>query len=64
MVSTESSHFLRLYRHYDHGFLYSAGGIENQPNVYLEAMEVIAAELSQIRRDELEKLRDGKKGPG
>lgn len=64
MVSSESSHFLRLYRHYDAGFLYAAGGIENQPNVYLEAMECIGAELARIRRDEMEKIREGKKGAG
>lgn len=60
MVSDESYYFLRLYRHYDAGFLYSAGGVECQPNAYLEAMEAIGSEYGRIRRDDMEKAREGR----
>ncbi|MFS1525316.1 hypothetical protein ACL7TT_14595 [Microbulbifer sp. 2304DJ12-6] len=41
MVTAHSARLLHLHQHYRAGHLYVAGGIADQPNVYLEAMAVI-----------------------
>lgn len=41
MVTDESRFLLRLYRHYKNGLLAVSGGVLDQPNYYLEAMETI-----------------------
>lgn len=47
MITPESSWFLRLYRHYKNHLLPHAGGLLDQPNAYLEAMEVIDAAVNR-----------------
>jgi len=39
--------FMRLYRHYRSGWLPYAGGLMEQPNIYLEAMETIDAQVEK-----------------
>lgn len=42
MITERSRFFLRLYSHYKNKHLVNAGGILDQPNIYLEAMELIS----------------------
>lgn len=55
MISADSHRFLRLHKHYDKGLLPHAGGICDQPNLYIEAMECLehafAGIESERRRD-------------
>jgi len=44
MITDLSMFFARLYRHYKNGILYHGGGFADQPNKYLEAMELIETE--------------------
>jgi len=53
---------MRLYRHYKNNVLPYAGGILDQPQVYAEAMEVLAARESVLRAEELERLRRQQQG--
>jgi hypothetical protein len=45
LVTADSLHLLSLYRHYKAGHLYAAGGIENQPALFLTAMLTIEGAL-------------------
>ena len=47
MITERSMSFLRLYRHYKNGWLPYTGGLLDQPNIYLEAMEIIDAQVEQ-----------------
>ena len=42
--------FAELYGHYQEGHLYRAGGIEDQPNIYLQAMSVMANAFEKARK--------------
>lgn len=41
MITDRSHTYIRLYRHYKNGLLPLAGGVLEQPNTYLQAMEII-----------------------
>ncbi len=41
MVDPDTWYQFRLYRHYKNGILLTGGGILDQPNRYLEIMELI-----------------------
>lgn len=41
MISDQSDFFLRMHKHYVKGILIKSGGLMEQPNKYLEAMEII-----------------------
>lgn len=41
MVTEGSKFMLRLYRHYQNNILPFGGGILDQPNIYVQAMELI-----------------------
>jgi len=41
MVTEQTGFLFRMYRHYRNGTLMKPGGILNQPNFYIEAMEII-----------------------
>lgn len=41
MVTDEEISIIRLHKHYTNNVLFVDGGIMSQPNVYLEAMELI-----------------------
>lgn len=41
MISDASNFYLRMHMHYTNGILITQGGLLDQPNKYLEAMEII-----------------------
>lgn len=41
MVTEASLSLLKLHRHYKNGMLFLEGGLMNQPNTYLDAMQLI-----------------------
>jgi hypothetical protein len=41
MITEKSLFLIRLHRHYKNGILFDNGGIMKQPNVYLEAMDLL-----------------------
>lgn len=45
LITARSDALLRMYGHYKNGHLLLAGGIAEQPYVFLEAMQVIEAHL-------------------
>jgi len=49
-VTPEVADLLRLYTHYDKGFLPVAGGVLDQTPQYLAAMSIIAAEVAEQER--------------
>lgn len=52
-----SLRMMRLFHHYKAGYLLLAGGVMEQPNKYLEAMEVVGATIAGIERDRFERDR-------
>ena len=46
MVTARSNFLLKMYRHYKNGVLAVAGGVLDQPNAYIEAVEIIDREVS------------------
>ena len=40
-ITERTNYFFKLYKHYQHGNLLIEGGLLDQPNVYLSAMELI-----------------------
>lgn len=55
MITQESSFLLRLHAHYKQGLLPYDGGLLEQPNFYLEAMEILTARESEIAAERLER---------
>lgn len=51
MITPQSRYLLRLYGHYKDRLLPYAGGVLNQPNYYIEAMEQIASIAGDHGRD-------------
>lgn len=51
MITPQSRYLLRLYGHYQNRLLPYAGGLLNQPNYYIEAMEQIASIAGDHGRD-------------
>jgi hypothetical protein len=47
MVTAESVYLFSLFRHYKAGHLLNAGGISDQPELYLNAMQIIEAALDK-----------------
>lgn len=54
MITPESHLWLRLHRHYRGHILPRAGGILDQPNKYVEAMEALSSTFNKIERDQME----------
>lgn len=54
MVSSLSQQFLRLYGHYQKGFLVWPGGMFDQPAAYVDAMETLQATMNRIQREKLQ----------
>ena len=50
-VTDDSRRWLSLYPHHEKGHLFLAGGISDQPAIYLEAMTTIASAIEQARRE-------------
>lgn len=53
MITSMSNQYLRMHRHYSNGFLAQAGGVCDQPNLYLEAMELLDSTFNKIESDKL-----------
>ena len=52
LITKESQAWLDLYSHYVKGHLYRAGGVEDQPALYLEAMRIIAGYVAEAEDDD------------
>ncbi|MCX7844357.1 MAG: hypothetical protein N2507_03265 [Candidatus Bipolaricaulota bacterium] len=52
--------FLNLYGAWESGFLWTSGGIAQQPAIYVHAMNLIAAEIQKIEREKYQENRKGK----
>lgn len=51
LVSSDSRDWLELYQHYIDGFAAFAGGVLDQPAIYLTAMRVIAQAHQEALKD-------------
>lgn len=51
MVTEDSCHLLSLYGHYKAGHLLRAGGISDQPHLYIESMRIIDGAVAQARKN-------------
>lgn len=51
MVTEREVDMLRLYQHYKQNRLPLAGGLLDQPNNYIEAMETISAAVANVNSD-------------
>jgi len=51
LISPLSYKLLSLYKHYDKQLLPFSGGVLDQPNIYIEAMEIIGDTLAEIARE-------------
>jgi len=51
MVTGFSRQMLRLYGHYKHHLLPYAGGLYDQPNLYIEAMDVIEQHEARLKSE-------------
>jgi len=51
MVTNQTQFFLRLHTHYSNGYLAVGGGVMNQGNRYLQAMEIIDAKINEINEE-------------
>lgn len=56
MITPASHLWLRLHMHYRGHMLPRAGGIMDQPNKYIEAMEVLSSTFSQIEREHMKEM--------
>jgi hypothetical protein len=57
MITASSRLWLRLHMHYRVNILPVSGGIMQQPNKYIEAMEVLTSTFNGIERSQLEEKR-------
>lgn len=57
MITPESRFLLRLHEHYKSGHMARDGGILEQPNFYLEAMEVLTERETLIRSERADRDR-------
>ena len=49
LVTADSDYLLSLYSHYKAGHLLAAGGLSDQPALYLDAMRVIDIAIAKAR---------------
>lgn len=56
MITPQSQYLLRLHKHYREGLLPLSGGLLEQPNYYLEAMEILSDRGAVLQAEELEKM--------
>lgn len=57
MVTEFASNVISMYGHYKAGYLLTAGGMLDQPNPYIEAMEILEATMNE---QQLERLKSGR----
>ena len=48
--------------HYQAGFLLESGGVNDQPAVYLEAMNVFSSVDAQIKKEQMDDIKNKSKG--
>jgi hypothetical protein len=51
---------MNLYQHYRRGFLLREGGLFKQPYKYVQAMQLIEAEIEAYRKERLKEICDGR----
>lgn len=51
MVGEREAEMLRLFQHYRQQLLPLAGGLLDQPNNYIEAMEIIGAAIASAKQE-------------
>lgn len=63
LITPFTRYISELYSHYEKGYLLYDGAISDQPNWYLEAMEVFGNELTRIKnmrqREQMERSKRG-----
>jgi len=47
MVTQQSMMLMKLYKHYSNNILLKQGGILDQPNFYIEAMEILDQKVNE-----------------
>jgi len=57
MITPQSRFLVRMYRHYKERILPFGGGLLDQPHLYAEAMEILAARESVLRAEYAERER-------
>jgi len=57
MITPASRLMLRLYGHYKARLLPHAGGLLDQPNYYIEAMEILAERDAKVQSEMVERAR-------
>jgi hypothetical protein len=57
MITDQSRFLLRMHTHYENRVLPYQGGILDQPNYYIEAMEVIGERVAHIQLEVAERAR-------
>lgn len=57
MITPQSRFLLGLYRHYQAKLLPCAGGLLDQPNYYVQAMEILGEADQRIQAEALERAR-------
>lgn len=55
LITAKSLAMIQLHQHYRNAILPYGGGIYDQPNAYIEAMQIIDGRLSKIVLERLEK---------
>ena len=63
-LTPETLWLVRLWRHYRSGFLLRAGGLADQPNRYLEAMEILSGEVDRKQAEAMRRKAARQQGGG
>lgn len=59
IVETSLVSLLNLYAAYESGFLWTGGGISNQPAAYVQSMNLIGGEVNRIQKEKSEDKKGG-----
>jgi len=59
MITPASNTYIRLYRHYKNGILPFEGGLLDQPNPFIEAMEAIDLRIEENGRNRYDSKNQG-----
>lgn len=49
LITKKSQYYILLYTYYKDGHLLRAGGVADQPREYLQAMDIIKAEINRLK---------------
>lgn len=61
MITPTSRTFLRIYRHYREGFLPEPGGLLNQRNRVIEAIEILDDQIGKMREADARAREDARR---